>query len=591
MRDVYPRALRPASSQALQKRAQAAQLLYPHDAERTMTTPISTTDVDASRRARLRWTCLSLAIALRLVIAFFHEAPCHPDAAYALSVARSIAQGRGAVDRFVLWNVVEPLLHAAPLPPLRPANSFWLPLPQWLALPGVWLGEHLRLSPEHTHILAALPGGLTAAWFPIVAIWLNQYVDMKDERRRRLGGALAFLFALLPARATFLAGAVDTMAPAGALFWAALIVLERAPMARVASRGAVFAVVAGLMLGLACLARGEFLVLTLLYAVFRWRTSDVKQSPLRPLSLAIPLLMVGLFSLHLAYTFGRLTPATGQALWLREYEELFAWNYPLSHETLLRPSVGESFGAHLWALLRVRLTALVQVPLVISLQLAGPLALLALPGLYAVRGKLPPTARASGLATLLVLSLLALAFPLAAMHGTAYHDGGVLLPLLAVLVAQGIIALMPPAVWQASEASARRFDTALVLAMLALLAGSAWHFSDADRRDARRSPDERALASWLRTHADEARGGVLTMHAAQLHWDTELVTYQLPSNGLSAALDVTRERDLGLWVIPSRHPHTLDEAYTSESGVLEGLTFERVHSASDGTHVVHFASR
>ena len=81
------------------------------------------------------------------------------------------------------------------------------------------------------------------------------------------------------------------------------------------------------------------------------------------------------------------------------------------------------------------------------------------------------------------------------------------------------------------------------------------------------------------------------MHAAQLHWDTGLVTYQLPSNGLDAALAVTRERSLGLWVIPSVHPAAVQEVYAIEEGVLAQLSFQRVIELHDGTRIVRFVER
>ena len=258
-----------------------------------------------------------LAFLARAGLMLMFPDPAYPDSYYYVDVARALAAGHGLNVDFV-WIFAEvggkiPLDAVLPIP----SNAHWLPLASFIQAPFIAL-----MGP--TAIASALPmvlvGSLAAPLTWAIAR------DMGASRTVQLGAAV---MAAIPA-----AGAVFMPQPENFAIFQPLVAATLWFAAR-GLRGDTRAyAAAGLLVGLACIARNDAFLLGaavgLVFVMDRVRAWRGGERPHLPWSAAAAcfglfLLIVGPWWYRQLTVFGSISPtaSSGTALWLTDYRQ---WN-------------------------------------------------------------------------------------------------------------------------------------------------------------------------------------------------------------------------------------------------------------------------
>ena len=274
-------------------------------------------------RTALLLYALALAVRLACMVAF--PDPAYADSSYYVEVARSLAAGRGlSVDFVWIFAEVGGTLPADPVLPV-PSNAHWLPLASFIQAPFIAV-----LGP--TAIASALPMvliGATAA--PLT------WAIARDAGATPLVQAGAGVLAAIPAAGTVFMSQPENFAIFQPLVAATLWLAARG--LRGDARGYVLA---GLLVGLASLARNDaFLlgaVVGLVFFIDRWRALRQGRPARLPVAAAVGcfalfMLVLGPWWARQLAEFGSVSPtsSTGQALWLTEYRQ---WNSTTAETTL-----------------------------------------------------------------------------------------------------------------------------------------------------------------------------------------------------------------------------------------------------------------
>jgi 4-amino-4-deoxy-L-arabinose transferase-like glycosyltransferase len=260
-----------------------------------------------------------LALIGRAVLIAMYPDPAYPDSYYYVEVARSLASGHGLnVDFIWIFAEVGNRIPANPVLPV-PSNAHWLPLSSFIQAPFVLL---LGPSAIASAIPMALIGSLTAPLTWVIA---------REAGMRRDVVIGASILAAIPATSTVFMPQPENFALLQPLVAATIWLTVRGLKGDARAYA-----IAGLLVGLASLARNDGFILGLAVAlVFAWDRVRALRSRgrIRP---AIPLVAaVACFALYLVVmgpwfarqlaTFGSLSPTTsgGSALWIRTIQE---WN-------------------------------------------------------------------------------------------------------------------------------------------------------------------------------------------------------------------------------------------------------------------------
>jgi hypothetical protein len=397
-----------------------------------------------------RWQWLAL-LALGFLtagsMAVFVRVPGYMDAEYYYATAIELAEGQGFREPFV-WNYLDD--HAA-LP--HPSHLYWMPLTSVLAAAGLSaLGSGFRS--------AQLPFVLLTAGLPVLTAWIALQL-MSSVRQALLAGLLAaFAGFYLP----FL---VTTDAFAASAWIGTLAFASAAAATR--GRGIIFWLTAGLLAGVAHLARADGVILLLPLAGL------AALSPRRR-CLAVSLLAVG-YSLviapwlarNLAATGSLLSPGGTRTLWLTSYDELFT--YPAN---LL--DAGRWAAQGLTEILAARARALVSnietLVVVVGGVILGPFMLVG-----AWRQRREPLV-AGGMAYLaLLLAVMTLAFPFPGARGGLFHSSAGVLPILWALAPIGVERVLEQVSarrgWK-PERAWRLFAPAIVVVTIGISGWVAW---------------------------------------------------------------------------------------------------------------------
>lgn len=480
---------------------------------------------------------LAIALATLLLTAHWVRVPGYTDADYYMATAVQLAEGRGLTEPFI-WNF---LAGAERLP--QPSHLYWMPLTTLLAAgPMLVLGANFGA--------ARLLFLMTAACLPLGSSWLA--VRLGATRREAV---LAGLLAALPGFFLPFFATTDSFAPYALLATGVLILLAR----RMADGGAASAFGAGLLIGAAHLTRADGFLLLAPAAYVLIRIEDNRWRAVL-LILGGYSLVMGPWMLRLLRISGSpLPPGASDALWLRNYDELFS--YPpgrLGPSHLLAMGPGE--------LIRVRLQAL----------LHNLLSLLAVNGLvflapFMIWGgwlrRSRPIVQLGSLYGALLLALMSFVFPHPGTRGGLFHSSAGLMPLLWALAPIGlhnaIIRLAPRRGWEPVRAT-RAFGVGAVL-----IAGVVTAFLFWDRLlQPLGTPGAwggsadvyRQVGRELRARDEQV--GIVAVNNPPGFWlATRLASVVIPDGGPEDLLAVARDFQVEWVVLEGNHPQGLSDLY------------------------------
>ena len=350
---------------------------------------------------------LACAWAVRLLFASQLVFPPLDDPAFYVQTARNLAAGRGLVTD-VLWTYQFPFAQVT-----HPSHEYWMPLATLLMAPSI------RLLGD-TQLAAQLPGTLCGALLVPLTYALGRRIAPAD-RRKALAAAGWVLFGALP---IYQSASTDSTAPFALA--AASALLCGAHAAVTGSRR--WALAAGLLAGLAYLARSDgLLVPILLIGVLMARRRSWPLAGLLLAGFALPVVPWWLRNVAAFGVTQPVSPLIGAAL--QDYPQLFNWNDPPTLAALL--DKGLAFAAAL------RAQALIHN--------LGVWAVMAFPfGLFGWLGCLDRRHAVLGLGLgygVLLLLTTAVVFSIPTLAGLFYHSAGALVPWLAVGAVQVVAAL------------------------------------------------------------------------------------------------------------------------------------------------------
>lgn len=374
-----------------------------------------------------------LGLGAVLAVAAFQRTPGYMDADYYYAGGLRLAQGQGLSEPF-LWNYLD---DPAGLP--HPSHAYWMPLASFLAAAGMWASGAVGFWAGRLGFL------LAAACLPPLTAGLAYTLTRRSD-----SALLAGLLAVFPAFYLPFLPTTDNfglyMLLGGAWFLA--VGRNRETSELPASKPWLIflqPLALGLLAGLMHLARADgvlWLGMSLLAVGLQAAEASRPDAGsllrrLAPLALCLLgyLLVMGPWMLRNQAVFGSLlAPGGGRALWITQYDELFA--YPAS---LLTPAHWWSAG--LGALVRARLAAAGQ-NLESAFAVQGEIFLFPLILIGGWTARRDRRVRWGGLAWLLTFLALSLAFPYQGARGGFFHSGAALQPLLWALVPVGLEAFM-----------------------------------------------------------------------------------------------------------------------------------------------------
>ncbi len=429
---------------------------------------------------------------VRLVFAAQLVFPPLDDPAFYIQTARHMAAGRGLVSD-VLWNYITQFASVT-----HPSHEYWMPLATWLMVP------FLRWESTATWA-AQLPGVICGALLVPITYVLARLVC--PAGRDRVWAVLAAVLVTFGALPVYQAASADSSAPFAVCASVALIAGGLASVRR-APR---WAIAAGVMSGLAYLARSDGLLIPVCIAL--WLVVSI-----HPLRAAVPVLLALLAPIAvivLAWwlrnltVFGAVQPVSpGPLIFLQDYGQLFNWQNP--------PTLGGLMARGLPFVLDLRQQAL-QHNLEVWLIMSFPYGILGVPALLVARSGFMRLGLIYA-ATLFLVTALAFAVP--TLMGLFYHSAAATLPWLAVGSVLAVRWLVKR--WRPIGVVVYAVTIALIVFQCAV----AWPAVIADSRANLQRFD--AVSTWLRANipADEP---LVTNEAHSLNYASGFSTLTLPN--------------------------------------------------------------
>ena len=195
-------------------------------------------------------------------------------------------------------------------------------------------------------------------------------------------------------------------------------------------RAVLSALAAGLLAGLAYLARSDGLYLVLLLLLWVWWTAPRDRRLPQAVAMAVGAgVVIAPWLLRNELTFGAPFPSPVQVLALvPDYPTLFHYDPSAFWDGVAAPGFGEQIA--------LRWQGLSHNVYVLLVQSLFPIAIFGLLGFRYLRSA--PVAKLGGLFGLMLLLVSGLAFPVLTMHGVFYHAVGAFIPFLTILSAYGL---------------------------------------------------------------------------------------------------------------------------------------------------------
>lgn len=455
------------------------------------------------RRKQDVWIALGLLVAgwgIRLALAARLEFPPLDDPAFYVQTARSLAAGRGLVSD-VLWSYQFPFSSVT-----HASHEYWMPMATLLMAPWIKaVGDSL--------LIAQLPGTLCGALLVPLTYLLGR-LARPDDRRIAVGAALMMLAGALP---VYQAASTDSAAPFALLGASALLTGGLA----IERRSAWLSLLAGLLGGLAYLARSDGMLIPLLIGAFillnlRFSRRAVALLALLGAGSAVPM---GLWWLRNLDAFGVVQPVSAISVAaLQDYAQMFNWNDP--------PTLAALFARGFRFVGELRLQALGH-NLGVWVLIGFPYGLFGWLGLLRTRRVV--LGLGLGYGVVLMLSS-ALVFSVPTLAGLFYHSAGAVLPWLAVGAALVISSL-------AKRRRSLAFGLGVATAAL-VIAQCAVAWPRAVEDSLRNGRTFQSAADWIAVHAAPGEP-VIATQAHSLNYASGQ-----PAMSLPAGQDVASVKEL-----------------------------------------------
>ena len=385
--------------------------------------------MNTTHSRRDMWLIFGLALAVRALAALPQTQPNYMDAAYYLVGGQRLVQGSGFTDPYV-WHYLD---QPTRLP--HPSHLYWMPLPSiMVAISQSIFGVNYRA--------AQIPFVLLSAVLPVLAYLIAGRISA--VRRH------AWLAALLTIFSPFYLpywGVPESFAPfavfgALALYWASTETKWKW-------------LAAGACAALAHLSRadGVLLLLPMLLIQIRLHDDAGRRRIVLPHPSSLILILIGYaaimlpwFMRNLSVIGAPLSTAGSQAIWLCNYDELFAYGQTFNLTHLL--SCGNLVGTRLNGVASGTLHWLGEAGMIF-------LAPLIVVGLWRTRRE--RMMRAALWYALLLFAAMTLIFTFAGDRGGLFHSTGALLPFFYAAAPLGLDAIID---WIAQRRRAWRADRA-----------------------------------------------------------------------------------------------------------------------------------
>ena len=362
-----------------------------------------------------------LGLASNALAAMFVSQPGYVDAYYYFGGAKQLARGLGFTEPY-LWNYLAPRVSQVPGLARWPSHLYWMPLVSIFAAPFMAAAERLTgasLSNAALFRAAQLPCIMLASLLPLSSYGVAWLIT--GRRRHAVAAGLltlfsAFYFVFWTTTDAF---ALFGLLASGALVAAGLAQLQPA-------HGLRWLFVAGLASGLAHLARADGVLVLACLVV--WVAANRAYSSGWRGSLSAVVVVVAGYLLVMAPWYWRnwvvvgapLAPGTGHALWLTNYDDLFA--FPADRLTL---AAYLAWG--LGAIVSSKLSALqANLATVVAVQCGVVGFPFVLVGLWRTRAN--PVSRLATFYAASLLGAMTLLFTFPGARGGYFHSGAALLP-------------------------------------------------------------------------------------------------------------------------------------------------------------------
>jgi hypothetical protein len=456
----------------------------------------------------------------------------------------------------VLWNYLD---DPSGLP--HPSHAYWMPLPSFLAAASTALfGASFNGGRVFFILLAALVPPLTAR----LAMALTG-----SRGQARLAGWLAVFSGFYLPYLTTTDSFALVMLLGGAFFW---VLLRKKFDWRAALS-------LGLLAGLLHLTRAEGALWLAAAFVAAWR-----HKRMAPMVLAGYLLVMGPWMLRNWLAFGSLmAPGAGRALWLTNYDELFA--FPAA-----QLNVAHWLASGWGAILAARFDAL-GLNLASALVVAGLVFLAPLAVWGAWHWRSMPVVKLGAAAWAALLFVMSLVFPFSGGRGGFFHAAAALQPLVWALAAAGLGQLVAwgerARGWKSTQAghvfSAGGLLLALALSLFAVQArvigpdfsSPSWNASAAHYA---------GLA--VRLHALGVPGDALVMvnNPPGFALASDGTAIVVPNGGVSEANQAAHAFGAQVLLLEANHPAGWAEIY-AQPYMASSLRFVETFQ---GTHVYYY---
>ncbi len=496
-----------------------------------------------------------LALLVRILAALPQQQPNYMDAAYYLVGGQRLVQGYGFNDPYV-WNYLDQLIG---LP--HPSHLYWMPLPSIL----VAIGQSIF---GMSYRAAQIPFVLLSAVLPVVAYAVAWHVS--SSRRHAWIAALLTIFS-----AFYLPywGVPESFTPF-AVFGALALYWGSRQMDK-ANKGQLL--LAGACAGLAHLSRadGVLLLLALFLAQIQFRRMKAEGGRgkifiLHPSSFLLLLtgyafVMLPWFIRNLVVIGAPLSPAGAQALWMCNYDELFAYGvrFDLNHllgcgidQVLLSKINGVASGVIHW-LAEIGLIFLLPL-IIVGLWKERRAALLHAAFLYAV----------------LLFAAMTLVFTFAGDRGGLFHSSGALLPFFYAGAPIGLDTIIEwiarrRRTWKASTAQAVFSVAAVVLAIGLSVSIYRGRVVGSDVTNPTWNQADRvydAIGQWLHNRG-ETDPIVMVNNPPSFTYHTGLRSIVVPYGDVNALLSAARQFGARWLILDANRPEPLAALYSDPNSV------------------------
>lgn len=494
---------------------------------------------------------LAAALALNLLVALLQRVPGYMDAEYYFAGGIRLYEGHG-FSEMILWNYLD---DPAGLP--HPSHLYWMPLASIIAVGG------MALAGSVSFLAARIGFLLLAACIPPLTAGAA-YSLSRDRRLAWLAGWLA-VFSGFYALYLNLTETFALYMLLGLLFTqVALGPSERMGAIGSGRRAALMGILAGLM----HLSRADGLLwlaaAVAVQCVTAWKQRDTRRLlPLLGIGAGY-LLVMGPWMLRNVLEAGSpLAPGGSRALWIRDYDQTFAFPaQAISFSSWLTSGPGTQLAAR-WNALVLNLQN--------TLAVQGSVYLLPLMVIGGWQARRDARVQFTAGMWLTTLAFMTLVFPYAGSRGGFLHSSAALTPFLWILAAAGLQRAISwgaakrgwnlQTAWRVLSGGALLLQAALTIGLIALrVIGPAWSAEHVLYTEI-----EQRLESLGAQPAD-----VVMVKNPPGYWvATRRAAIVIPDGDVSSTLEAAKRYGAKFLILEEAHVRGLDAIYKGETTLDE----------------------